>query len=493
MFESAELEHKISKSDYEKAVPDLRNDLLKVQMELQEKATFPVIIIIGGVDGSGRGITVNLINEWMDPRHIRTYGLGKPTDEEEERPAMWRFWRLLPPKGDMGIFHGSWYTTPILDQVKGKTDRASLEVSLERAKRFETMLVNEGALLIKFWFHLSKDQQHKRFKELEKDPLTSWKVTKQDWKHHEMYDQFQEIHELVIRKTSTAAAPWLIVAGADMRYRNLTVGETILKALQGRLKTDTPPVQRTVAPPLMPPIDNLHLLKTLDMTKAVPDKDYKVKLEKLQGRLNELARSDKFKDISLMVAFEGNDAAGKGGSIRRVTGALDARFYQVVPIAVPTEEERAQPYLWRFWRYVPLKGRVTIFDRSWYGRVLVERVEGFCSEADWMRAYGEINDFEAQMIRSNMVVVKFWLAITKDVQFTRFKERENVAFKNFKITDDDWRNRDKWELYEQAVCDMVDCTSTQVAPWTLVEANDKNFARIKVLTTLCERIEEKLR
>jgi polyphosphate kinase 2 (PPK2 family) len=196
--------------------------------------------------------------------------------------------------------------------------------------------------------------------------------------------------------------------------------------------------------------------------------------------------------MSVIVVFEGNDAAGKGGSIRRITGALDARSYQVIPIAAPTEEERAQPYLWRFWRQLPRKGRVTIFDRSWYGRVLVERVEGFCAEADWMRAYGEINEFEAQMVRHHLLVVKFWLTITKDEQLRRFEERQATGFKRFKITDEDWRNRDKWELYEQAVCDLVDRTSTHLAPWTLVEANDKNFARIKVLKTLGDRIEAKL-
>ena len=171
-------------------------------------------------------------------------------------------------------------------------------------------------------------------------------------------------------------------------------------------------------------------------------------------------------------------------------GSLDPRQYHIVPTAAPTDEERAQPYLWRFWRNIPRHGLVTIFDRSWYGRVLVERVEGFCSEADWMRAYGEINDFEQQLIRNGGIVVKFWLNISKDEQLRRFKEREQTGFKRFKITDEDWRNRNQWEAYERAVCDMVDRTSTEIAPWTLVEANDKYFARIKVLETLCTRVRE---
>jgi polyphosphate kinase 2 (PPK2 family) len=212
-------------------------------------------------------------------------------------------------------------------------------------------------------------------------------------------------------------------------------------------------------------------------------------LEECQGRLALLTRDPRFKKIAVVALFEGNDAAGKGGAIRRVTAALDARYYNTIPTAAPTEEERAQPYLWRFWRHIPRRGRVAIFDRSWYGRVLVERVEGFCQQAHWMRAYSEINAFEAQMARHGIVVSKFWLAISKDEQLARFKEREEVGYKRFKITDEDWRNRNKWEEYERAVCDMVDRTSTDVAQWVLVEANDKRHARIKVLTTLCHQIE----
>jgi polyphosphate:AMP phosphotransferase len=348
-------------------------------------------------------------------------------------------------------------------------------------------------LLIKFWLHLSKEKQEKRFKTLEKNPLTRWKVTDRDWKHFKAYDKFQEVHEKVIRHTSTAEAPWLIVEGEDANYRNLTVGKVILKAIQERLEQEKTPPLKILAPPFIPPIDNLHLLKALNMDQALGKDKFNVKLEKYQAKLNALTRDPKFKYMSVIAVFEGNDAAGKGGSIRRITGALDARYYQVIPIAAPTEEERAQAYLWRFWRHLPRKGRVTIFDRSWYGRVLVERVEGFCAEADWMRAYGEINEFEAQMVRHNLLVVKFWLAITKEEQLRRFEDRQKIGFKSFKITEEDWRNREKWEQYEQAVCDMVDRTSTLLAPWNLVEANDKNFARIKVLKILCEKVEAKLK
>jgi AMP-polyphosphate phosphotransferase len=398
----------------------------------------------------------------------------------------------LPPKGKIGVFLGSWYTWPILNRVNGRTEDADLEQSMERAKRLEKMLVDEGALLIKFWFHLSKEKQGKRLKTLAKNSLTRWKVTERDWKHFKVYDKFRAVHEIVIRHTSTAEAPWLVIEGEDARYRNLTVGRVILQAIRDRMALDSECMPKALAPPLLPPNDDLHLLNTLDMGQSLDKVAYKSKLKKYQGQLNLLTRHPKFKYMSVIAVFEGNDAAGKGGCIRRVIGALDARMYQVIPIAAPSEEERAQPYLWRFWRHLPRKGRLTIFDRSWYGRVLVERVEGYCTEADWMRAYSEINDFEAQMVRHHLLVVKFWLTITKDEQLQRFEAREQTGFKRFKITEEDWRNREKWGEYEKAVCDMVDRTSTKLAPWTLVEANDKYFARIKVLKTLCEQIDAKL-
>ncbi|MDZ7656163.1 MAG: polyphosphate:AMP phosphotransferase [Sulfurimicrobium sp.] len=492
MFESAELGHKIDKATYDKEVPLLREALLEAQLDLAQSGKFPVIVLLGGVDGAGRGETVNLLNEWMDPRHVQTHGMGEPSDEELDRPMMWRFWRALPPKGKVGVFLGSWYTWPILNRVMGVTKTADLDQSLERARRLEKMLTDEGALIIKFWLHLSRDKQEKRLKALEKDPKTRWRVTDRDWKHFKLYDKFRTVHESVIRHTSTAEAPWFIVEGEDPRYRGLTIGKMIHEAIRKRLDSGNGKPAGINAPPLLPSIDRLHILKTLDLTQKLDKKTYEEALEKYQGKLALLTRDPRFREITVIAVFEGNDAVGKGGGIRRITSALDARIYQVVPIAAPTEEERAQPYQWRFWRHVPRRGRVTIFDRSWYGRVLVERVEGFCSEADWMRAYSEINDFEAQLTRHNMVVTKFWLTISKDEQLKRFQEREKTGFKRYKITDEDWRNREKWDAYEQAICDMVDRTSTEASPWTLVEANDKHFARIKVLKTLCGQIEAKL-
>ena len=492
MFESAELGHKISKKVWKKEITGLREGLLDAQLDLLQSRKFPVVILVAGVDCAGKGETVNILNEWMDPRHIEAHALRDLTDEEQERPHMYRYWRVLPPKGKIGIFIGTWYSGPLVENVFGRIKNAELDQALERIIRFEKMLCDEGALVLKFWLHLSEDEQKKRLKKLEKDPKTRWRVTEKDWQNFKQYDKFRKVSERMLRSTSTAESPWVIVEGTDPRYRYMTIGKAILSSLRQRLDAPEPPRHEEPIPPMLPAIDDLLILRTLDLKKRLKKEEYEEELEKYQGRLNLLTRDEDFKKISVVIVFEGNDAAGKGGSIRRITQALDARQYRIIPVAAPTEEERAQPYMWRFWRNIPRKGRFTIFDRSWYGRVLVERVESLCPRSDWMRAYGEINDFEEQMVRNRTVVVKFWLAISQAEQLKRFKEREKIGFKRFKITEDDWRNRDKWGDYEQAVCDMIDRTSTEIVPWTLVEANDKYYARIKVLKTVCERVESAL-
>ncbi|TSA44199.1 MAG: polyphosphate:AMP phosphotransferase [Deltaproteobacteria bacterium] len=492
MFESAELGQKIDKETYDREVPNLRDDLLNAQYDLSQQRRFPVIIVVGGVDGAGKSETVNLLNEWMDPRHIQTHAFPDPSDEERERPYMWRFWRALPPRGKIGILFGAWHSAPIVDRVLGRSKLAKLDQSIEEIIRFEKMLTDEGALILKFWFHLSKEQQKKRLKALEKDPKTRWRITETDWERFKSYDRFRKVSEYFIRQTSSTDARWIVVEGVDHRYRSLTVGRLLLNAMRERLAKKPAARLPEKKHPVQPRVDGKDVLTSLVLTKSVSKEKYNREMETWQGRLNLLTRHPKFKELSVVFVFEGQDAAGKGGAIRRVMQALDARVYQGIPIAAPTEEERAQPYLWRFWRNLPRSGRFTIFDRSWYGRVLVERVEGFCSENDWMRAYSEINDFESQLVRNGTVLVKFWLQISKEEQLKRFREREKTSFKRFKITAEDWRNRQKWKQYHQAVCDMVDRTSTEIAPWTLVAANNKYDARIKVLRTIVGSIESAL-
>lgn len=493
MFESAELGHKISKERFAEEAPKVREALLDAQYDLAKAARFPVILLIGGVDGAGKGEVMNLLHAWMDPRHIHTFALDAETDEERERPPMWRFWRALPPKGKIGIFMGSWYTMPIIRRVYGETKNGALARDVEQILHFEQMLVNEGALLIKLWFHLSKRAQKERLSDLAKDPKTRWRVTETDWKHFELYDRFRKVSERVLRETSAGFAPWQVVDGSDHRYRSLTAARAVLEPMRRRLDAPGEPAPVVEAAPFVRPIDGLDVLGALDLTRTLDDAAYEKELAAAERELSLITRDPRFKRVGVALVFEGSDAAGKGGAIRRITGALDARLYRVVPIAAPTEEERAQPYLWRFWRNLPRRGKIAIFDRSWYGRVLVERVEGFCSEAAYMRAYGEINDFEEQLAAHGIVVHKFWLQVSKEEQLRRFEEREATGFKRFKITPEDWRNRDRWDAYHVAVCDMIDRTSSDMAPWTLVEANDKRYARVKILKTVIGRLKDAIK
>ena len=501
MFRTAELQRKLPKTDYHEQVPLLREDLLMTQMALRE-ANFPVIVVFAGVDGAGKSETVNKLHEWLDSRWLVTHAFGEPSDEERDRPEYWRFWRDLPPRGRMGLFLSSWYSLPILDHVYGRSALADFDERLERIKTFEQTLADGGALILKFWMHLSKDAQKERLRKLEKNPLLHWQISKRDWQHWELYDQFIAAAERTIMKTSTGLAPWKIVEGYDARYRSITVASTIRDAIRfrlnearqqasgagGELPTGSP-VQPVAELAGLPPVT---ILSRLDMSRSLSREDYDAGLKRYQGRLNQLQRAARERRISTLLVFEGWDAAGKGGSIRRITAALDARDYQVIQVAAPTDEEAAHNYLWRFWRHLPRAGRVTIYDRSWYGRVLVERIEGFARTREWQRAYAEINDFEAQLVESGVVLCKFWLHITADEQLRRFQEREQIAYKAWKLTPEDWRNRDRWSDYELAVNDMVERTSTRQAPWTLIEANDKRYARIEVLRTVCERLEAAL-
>jgi polyphosphate:AMP phosphotransferase len=493
MFEAAEVGHTLSKAAYKRRLPGLRTGLLQVQQDLRT-APFPVIVVFAGVDGAGKGETVNLLNEWMDPRWIVTRAFGDPSDEERERPEQWRFWRELPPRGRIGLFLSSWYSRPVLDRAYRRISRVEFEHQLGRIAEFEKTLADAGALIVKYWMHLDKEAQRQRLKTLERDPLTRWRVTKLQWKHWTMYERFIAAGEQTIGTTSTGQAPWQIVEGRDEEYRSLTVGASLRDAIGGRLasRAQQPasdaaaarPPRRGAAPPAGPTV-----LSRLDMTKRIEKRTFDRELLRYQGELNRLQRRAARESVSTILVFEGMDAAGKGGAIRRVTAALDARDCQVIPIAAPTDEELAHHYLWRFWRHLPRAGRVTIFDRSWYGRVLVERVEAFATPAEWQRAYAEINQFEDQLLGHGIVLVKYWIHITRDEQLRRFKAREGSAVKRWKITAEDWRNRAKWRAYEEAVTEMVARTSTRHAPWTLVEGNDKHYARIKVLQTACERLE----
>ncbi len=488
MFETAELGRKLSKEEHKEAVAKLRTDLLALQERLGG-ADFPVILLIHGVDGAGRGEVIHVLNDWLDTRKMTTVAFDEPTEEESHRPPYWRYWMALPPKGKLAIFISTWYTRPIIDRAYGRIGDAALTAALADAVGFEKALADDGALIIKVWLHISKKQQDKRFRKLRKNPATRWRVTRQDLKNQKRYDDFRPLCERVIRETSTGEAPWDVIEAADERYRDVTIGRLLRDRLNERLAA--PKRDRHGKPEA--PIDNPEtILDHLDCTATCDKLRYKKELPELEARLSHLSRQVRKNDLAVTLVFEGSDAAGKGGAIRRVTEALDARQFRVIQIAAPTEEERAQHYLWRFWRHMPRLGRFTIYDRSWYGRVLVERVEGFATTAEWMRAYKEIDDFERQVVAHGVVLVKLWLHITAEEQLRRFQEREQIPWKQYKITAEDYRNREKSNQYEAAANEMIERTSTEYAPWTLIPAVDKRYARVMVLRTVCDQIERAL-
>ena len=494
MLESAEIGHKIEKKVYAREEVRLREALLNAQFELSEKARGPVLVIISGVESGGRGETANQLTSWMDPRHIRVHAFGPRSPEELARPPAWRYWRALPPTGKIGIFMNAWYREALLDRVAGRIDDAELDVYLQEIRREERMLADEGIVLLKFWIHLSRDAQKKRIAKLESDPKTRWRITAADKRELKVYSKSHD--DLGARAARIVDRDGAVVRRRGRR-RALSQPDhrqdpARLAAADAGRATGTPHRRQGRGAGAVGHRQRQADPRPRSRQDADRSRNTPLGIAKYQRRLAKLSHDKRFGDHALVVVFEGADAAGKGGAIRRVSGALDARQYTIIPIAAPTDEERVHPYLWRFWRNLPAHGGITIFDRSWYGRVLVERVEGFCSVADWMRAYDEINQFEEQLVRAGVIVVKFWLQISKEEQLRRFREREHTAFKRFKITPDDWRNRRKWGDYERAVCDMVDRTSTELAPWTLVEANDKRYARVKVLKTIVNRIEDAL-
>lgn len=493
MFEIVEAGTKISKADYKKRLPQLRYELLQAQFALKEKG-IPLLIILAGVEGAGKGEVVNRLNSWMDTRYIETHVFRKETDGEKHRPFYWRFWRAMPGDGQIGIFLGSWYTRAIRSQAMQDTPPTlpEFDAKMHRIRLHEEMLSKGGMIIAKFWFHISKAEQRKRIKALEKNEQTRWRVTEEHWNNHSLYDKYRAVSARAIRTTDTAEVPWHVLDAAQDRYRDLAVMEILLQKMKAALEFGIGEGSgingRNIQSQSM--LKPGNILDRTDLSPSLTSNEYSEQFEKLKLEIDYLAWQCYEKEISTVLVFEGWDAGGKGGAIRRLIQAMDAKLYRVIQIAAPTDEEKVHHYLWRFWRHIPRDGKITIYDRSWYGRVLVERVEGFATEAGWSRAYSEINEFEQQLAGHGTIVEKFWLHISPEEQLSRFKERETVDYKSHKITEEDWRNREKMEDYKVAVHDMVAKTSTEYAPWHIVPANDKNFARIRVLEIIRNRLKK---
>ncbi|QJD59046.1 polyphosphate:AMP phosphotransferase [Pseudomonas sp. gcc21] len=475
-------EYTIDKKSFKEQNAALTEALLEAQYALRKSGRGPVLVLISGNDFAGKAEAIYAFYERLDNRFLDTRAFSLPEGLERRMPRLWRYWRSLPPAGQIGFYLGSWYHQPLMLLSSGKLTEEQFARDMEEIVRFEQLLINEGVAIIKLWLHLTPDEPNRAPPAPE---LFEETVAMREWGDFSAadYERVRAGAELMSQLTSTAEAPWIRVRSYDPNYRDIFIGQIVLKAMQQAPKGDTPVEYH--------PSTTQHL-RQLDYSAKLEKPVYRDELEQQQARLRQLVQHPGFARHALLLVFEGTDAAGKGGTIRRITQCLDPRRFRVFGTSAPTDEERSRPYLWRFWRRLPAPGSITIFDRSYYGRVLVERVEGFAEPEAWQRAYAEINDFEQQLQDANIIVIKFWLAITAEEQLKRFEARDQSPLKRYKLTDEDWRNRKQWPAYEQAVNDMVEQTSTDYAPWHLIPSEDKRYARIAVLKTLCETLETKL-
>ncbi|MDX9975340.1 MAG: polyphosphate:AMP phosphotransferase [FCB group bacterium] len=483
MLETVDLDACLSKAEYQAIQPTLDDQLAELQRALR-LAEIPVMLVFEGWDAAGKGSVMGRLLQPLDPRGFKVYNTAPATPEEKMRPPMRRFWLTLPNDGVIGIYNHSWYRQVLDERVADDLSAQQVANACERIRTFERQLTDGGAVIVKFFFHISKKEQAKRFKKLAEDSAFAWKVGKPERERHKKYAEFQRAAEDMLHETSMPYAPWTLVPATDERFATVRVAETLVATFQHALESRA---ETTVKPPKAAP-RRTSPLDRVNLQLAVPREEYDKRLPKLQTELRRLQHLCYFQRKAVVIVYEGWDASGKGGNIRRLTRNLDPRGYEVVPIAAPQGEERTHHYLWRFWRALPKAGHFTVFDRSWYGRVMVERVEGFAKPEEWTRAYREINEFEAQLVEAGTVVTKFWLHVSKEEQLARFEARQNTPEKQWKITDEDWRNRGKWEDYYSAVSDMIEWTSTAHAPWVIVEANDKPHARLKTLQVLIDRI-----
>lgn len=541
MLETLDLTQKLKKSQYAALAEGLRAELRDLQQAVYA-AKFAVVILFEGWEAAGKGDSIGTLVYPMDPRGFKVFTTHAPTEEERFRPYLWRFWTKLPPRGKFALLDRGWYRRMLEERVEGEIDGQGAMVAAGEIREFERQLTDDGIVLMKFWLQVSKKEQKRRLADIESDRYERWRLKQPGQTRPRNYRRCLEATEEMLALTSTANAPWNLIEAEDRYFRRIKVLEKVIASLRhalagrgmplrvifdeafelpanavsqlsGESAADSEPpagaggdrelgqdqawasepTPAGAAGTAMGPFSTPGLLDRVDLSKKLERKDYEQQLSRQQNRLRELELECYHQRVPVVVVYEGWDAAGKGGNIKRLTQELDPRGYEVIPIAAPDETEKAHHYLWRFWRQLPKAGHIAIFDRSWYGRVLVERVEGFAGETEWRRAYQEINEFERHLAGSGAVLVKFWLHLSPEEQLRRFQERERVPHKRHKITAEDWRNRGRWNAYRTAVVEMIERTSTSYAPWTIVEAEDKLWARVKTLTTLVKALEERLK
>lgn len=535
MLQQIDLDKKLTKKEEKTYMEAFSPKLGRLQRELRA-AGIPVLIVFEGFGAAGKGYQIGRLIEALDPRGFAVHAIGKESEEERMHPFLWRFWQKIPAKGQIAIFDRSWYRKVLLDRFDKKTDERDISSAFEEINSFERELTADGAVIIKLFLCIDKKEQKKRFDRLMQTKATAWRVTKDDLRRNQEFSVYKKMNEEMLEATDTAYASWNIVEAMNRPYASVKIYQLVIAALETALQEAKAGAERkaleeaeqtaaektqkasgtakaakaadqgaraadgrgsagSAASALWTASEKLMRVSSLnkaDLSLSLSQSLYKRRLKELQERLEELHGELYRKRIPVVIGFEGWDAGGKGGAIKRLTERLDPRGYRVNPTAAPNAEEKQYHYLWRFWRNMPKDGHIAIFDRTWYGRVMVERIEHFCTKEEWQRAYQEINDMEHELYLHGTVVLKFWMQISKDEQERRFKERMQDPDKRWKITDEDWRNREKWEQYEQAVDEMLLRTSTLQAPWIIVEGNDKYYARVKVLESTVNALEKRL-
>ena len=523
MLEKVDLTKKISKEEYKEKMPQLETRIGRLQRECKALG-IPVLIVFEGFGAAGKGLQIGHLIQSMDPRGFEVHPIKNETEEERMHPFMWRFWTKTPARGRIAIYDGSWYRRVLIDRFEKRTKNKDIPAAFHSINSFEQQLVEDGNLIIKLFLDINKKEQKKRFDKLEKKKETAWRVSQGDRERNARYDEYAAMMEDMLFKTDTDYAPWTIIESMDRRFATLKIYTTVIRAMADQIeKVQAQRAEKAAAEAgqakagdgaLTAGTDGeagsdeikkialetdaemkelqVSILSRADLSLNYTREEYVEKLDKLQKKLEKLHGELYRRRIPVVLGFEGWDAGGKGGAIKRLTAKMDPRGYVVNPTAAPNDIEKAHHYLWRFWRAMPKDGHVAIFDRTWYGRVMVERIEGFCTDEEWKRAYKEINDMEKDLYDAGAIVIKFWMHIDKEEQERRFKERQENPEKHWKITDEDWRNREKWDQYEDAVNEMLMRTSTDYAPWVVVEGNSKYYARVKVLKTVADAIERRL-
>ena len=488
MLEKLDMKKKLSKSAYNE-VMDVLGERLGLVQRLAREAKKPIIIVFEGWRGARRSAIINTMMQQMDARGFDVYSTVRMNEEEHKQPFFTFFWQHLPALGNIAVYHRSWYYLKTANEVNCKEGNANScqNISYDHINTFEKMLTDDNYIILKYFLHLSPDQQKENIAKNAKTLGKAWRDVSPAIDESDKYEEYLERYEKMLEATDKVNAPWHLIAADDRRSAEIEIITSIVETVEKAIKT---PV--TAPMTVIRPNTKYDVLGKINAYQELTKEDYKKELDKYQKRLKQL-QIEMFKaQIPTVVCFEGWDAAGKGGAIRRLTAALDPLGFSVHPVSAPNVVERQFHYLWRFWVHLPEAGNIAIFDRTWYGRVMVERIEGFAKDYEWQRAYDEIKDMEQQWAEHGFAIAKFWLQIDKEEQLRRFTDRQNDPMKQWKITDEDWRNRDKWEAYEEAVNEMLVRTDTSYAPWTVVEGNNKYYARLKVLKTIVELFEKKL-